>query len=221
MPNTTSQIFKRIVFTVGSLILLGIILSIVNEYYHARKICEKSIHDRLVAIVSTAVLQIDGDDFDLLRDKKDFSSDKYLKIAHILQDIRNANKLEKDAIKTLRREGNITNFVVTSNNQNVINQEFDLWREMNPTFNKGEVEVKLSYDKNNREYASAFAPIKNTNSEIVGLLQVDMSVDDSYPFPTDYIILPLILGTILLIISIIVIRLILRPLQYSIDAKKT
>jgi twitching motility protein PilJ len=187
------------------------------DYYKAKNIVQEAINEKLIALVSTSAIQIDGDSFDLIRSSADFNNEHYLNVAGVLQAIRAANKLEKDAVKTLRRQGNITNFVVTSNNQNVINQEFNLWREMNPTFNKGYIELKSPYDRGEKLYMSAFAPIKNAVSEIVGLIQIDVEVSDNYPALSQFLMFPLVISVILIILSIIIIRVVLNPLQNNIN----
>jgi twitching motility protein PilJ len=187
------------------------------DYYLAKDTVQKAINEKILSIVSTSALQIDGDSFDLIRNPADFNSEHYLKIAGVLQNIRTANKLEKDAVKTLRRNGNFTNFVVTSNNQNVINKEFNLWKEMNPTFNKGYIELKSPYDRGDKLYMSAFAPIKNVASEIVGLLQIDIEVTEKYPSFSQFLVLPIVISVILIIIGIVLIKIVLNPLKRSID----
>lgn len=218
MPATSSQILKKIVLILLPIVIIGLFVIALWDYSLNRESVQKAINNELIAIASTGAIQIDGEIFDAIRNTKDFESDNYFKIGGTLQAIRNANKLEKDAVKTLRRRGNITNFVVTSNNRNVINQEFDLWGEMNPTFNKGSIEIKPPYSRADKLYVSALAPIKNRASEIVGILQIDMAVDDRFPPLMDYLQLPIIVSVILLLISIIILKSVLKPLQENIES---
>jgi len=217
MPGTTSLILRKIVSIFLPLVIFGLLISALWDYYLAKNVAQEAINEKMIALVSTSVIQIDGDSFDLIRSSSDFNNEHYLRIAGVLQGIRAANKLEKDAVKTLRRQGNITNFVVTSNNQNVINQEFNLWGEMNPTFNNGYVEIKSPYNIEDKLYMSAFAPIKNSVSEIVGLLQIDVDVSDKYPELFQFLILPIVMSVILILTGIIIVKSILNPLQKSIN----
>jgi twitching motility protein PilJ len=221
MPSTSSKLFKKIIQFLIPFVIIGLFANALWDYYLAHQTVDKAIEEKLIAIVSTGASQIDGDIFDMIRSSKDFNSDNYKQITTALQAIRNANKLEKDAVKSLRRRGNITNFVVTSSNENVINKEFNLWGEMNPVFNKGFIEVKTPYDKNSRLYISGFAPIKNDMSQIVGLLQVDIPVEGTYPSLIDYLILPIIISIVLLLLGIIIVKIILKPLQENIDSLST
>jgi len=217
MPGTTALILRKIVYIFLPLVIIGLFILATWDYFLAKNTVQEAINERLISIVSTSVIQIDGDSFDLIKNPVDFNSEHYLKIAGVLQNIRTANKLEKDAVKTLRRRGNITNFVVTSNNQNVINKEFNLWKEMNPTLNKGYIELKSPYDRGDKVYMSAFAPIKNAASEIVGLLQIDLEVTDKYPLYSGFLIVPLIISVIIIVIGIVLLKVVLNPLQKSID----
>jgi twitching motility protein PilJ len=217
MPGTTTLILRKIILFFLPLVVIGLFVLAILDFYQAKDIVQETLNEKLVSMVSTSALQIDGDGFDLIRTPADFNNQHYLKIAGILQSIRNANKLEKDAVKTLRRKGNITNFVVTSNNQNVINKEFNLWKEMNPTLNKGYIELKPPYSRGDKLYMSAFAPIKNSASEIVGLLQIDMDVANKYPSLSQFLFVPVFISLILIILGIIIIKVILNPLKKSIE----
>jgi len=218
MPATSSQIYKKILWVILPLIIIGLFVLAIFDYSDRRDSAREAIYNELIAIASTGVIQIDGEVFDAIRSTKDFENDNYLKIAATLQAIRNANKLEKDAVKTLRRRGNVTNFVVTSNNRNIINQEFDLWGEMNPTFNQGSIAVRSPYPRAGKYYVSVFAPIKNRTSEIVGLLQIDMPVDNKLPSLIDHLLMPIIVSTLLILIGTIFLKLILKPLQNNIES---
>ena len=218
MPATSSQIYKKTLFVLLPFVIIGLFVIAFIDYFQTRDSAQEAIYKELIAIASTGVIQIDGEVFDAIKSPKDFENENYLEIAATLQAIRNANKLEKDAVKTLRRRGNVTNFVATSNNRNVINQEFDLWGEMNPTFNQGSIEVKSPYSRGGSYYASAFAPIKKRTSEIVGLLQIDMPVDNRFPSLIDYLLIPAIVSTLLILISTIILKLILKPLQNNIES---
>jgi hypothetical protein len=124
MSGTTSLILRKIEIIFVPLLIGGLLITAIWDYYIAKNIAQEAIYEKLIAMVSTGAIQIDGDSFDLIRSSSDFNNEHYLNVAGVLQAIRAANKLEKDAVKTLRRKGNVTNFVVTSNNQNVINKEF-------------------------------------------------------------------------------------------------
>jgi len=221
MPGTSTEIFKRIVLIIFPLVIVGLFISAWWDYNHANEAAQKAIEGRALSIAATAALNIDGDIFESIKDDNDYNTDRYQQINRILQGICVANKLRNDAAKTLRRKGNVTSFVVTSSNRNLINQEFNLWKEMNPTFNKGSVEIKVPYIQNGKLSISSFAPIKNRASEIVGLLQLDIGIEESHPSIFNYMIVPIIVSVLLLIIGSVIIKIILKPLQNSIDSLST
>jgi twitching motility protein PilJ len=68
---------------------------------------------------------------------------------------------------------------------------------------------------------SVFAPIKNNLGGVVGLLQIDCSVKESVPQLSDYLWLPIIVGVILLIIGFIILKLIFRPFQETVNSLAT
>ncbi len=218
MPGTSTEIFRRIVLIIFPLVIVGLFISAGWDYYHASEDAQKAIEVRALAITATAALNIDGDIFESIKDENDYNTDQYKQINRILQGVCVVNKLRNDAAKTLRRKGNVTSFVVTSSNRNLINQEFNLWKEMNPTFNKGSAEIKKPYIKNGKLFISSFAPIKNRASEIVGLFQLDIGVEESRPSIVNYMMVPAFVSVFLLIIGSVIIKIIFKPLQSSIDS---
>jgi len=218
MPGTNSQILKKILLWFFPLIILGYLITAILQYVRAEESELNGAVKKVKAIASTAAAQIDGEKFEQIRQTSDADSDNYRSISQNLKAVCAANKLPIDAAKTLRRNGNVTNFVVTSDNRNLINQEFNLWGEMNPTFNQGEVEIRLPYQKMGHTVISAFAPIKDTKAQIVGLLQIDMTIDEIMPAVIDFFLVPVAVSLLICLIGFFIIRYVLEPLQESIDA---
>jgi twitching motility protein PilJ len=188
------------------------------NYLHDREMAERGAGERAMAIAASGAALINGDAFEEIQHLIDFKSDAYITISHQLQSLCTYNRLRNDAAKTLRRKGNVTNFVVSSANRNMINQEFNLWAEMNTTFNSGEISIKPGYQRDDHLFVSGFAPIKNKSSEVVGILQIDLVIDDIFPPLTDYLKLPILALVFILILIVLVYKLIFDPLQDSIDS---
>ena len=74
---------------------------------------------------------------------------------------------------------------------NEICQEFDLWLEMNPTFNNGDIQTKTPYTIYGKDYMSVFAPIKE-NSTVVAALQIDLNVSQKLPSLAKYLLVPIL-----------------------------
>jgi twitching motility protein PilJ len=215
---TSSQLAKIIIISVIPFILIALFFLAMWDYSGARSDAEKSAEILLKQIVTSSIELIDGNLFSQINDPEDYNGEIYQSLAGILENIQRTNKLGYAGVKALRRKENLTSYVITSDKRNMIGQEFDLWLEMNPVFNKGQIEVKSPYDYNNTVYMSAFGPIRQENGEIVGLLQVDKNISDIYPELISFLYMPAGLSILCILGVVILIPIQLRPLQISIDS---
>jgi len=152
---------------------------------------------------TNGALQIDGDLFDQITSTESYSDERYKKIFSMVQRFQTANGLSPWQVKTLRRKGNVTEYVVTAESRNRIGEEFDLWGEMNPTINNGQVTVRGPYDIGDKKLISAFAPIRKSNAQIVGVLQVDQDLSER-TFNMGKIFFPVAIGYILSVAGILI-----------------
>ena len=213
-----SNLVKKIFIVLFPILLAGMFFQAVWNYNNVCAESEINAGKYLKAIVDNNAAFIDGDMFEKIQNQADNENTAYMEIAAILEKVKTANQLGTSDIKTLRRKGNITSYVISPGENNNVGEEFDLWLEMNPVFNKGSIEIKQPYSKNDRTYMSAFAPIQKTNGDIVGLLQIDKDISDSYPDFMSFMIMPLILSIGGIIILFVVIKLMGKPFQESIDS---
>jgi twitching motility protein PilJ len=220
MPQTSTQLLHKIIITVSPIIIFIFFLIALYQYSIVSGSIEKAIEERLISIAATSAPFIDATRIVALDENSDLQSENYLETKGILQKIRNANNLEHGAVKVLRRKGSVTEIVVTSASRNVVGQEFDLWLEMNPTFNNGDIQTKSPYTINGQEYMSVFAPIKE-NSTVVAALQVDFNVSQKLPSLTKYLLVPILVSVVLILLGIVLLRIILRPLQETVNALST
>ncbi len=160
-------------------------------------------------------LQIDGDVFEKIRETNDYKNEAYEQIYNSLQRFQTANGLASWQVKTLRRKGNVTEYVVTGDNRNRIGEEFDLWGEMNPTINNGQVTARGPYEDDNKILVSAFAPIRGSGAQIAGLLQIDLDFTHKSSGLRE-ILIPVVTGLLISILGIfIAIMLIGNKIQKS------
>jgi hypothetical protein len=218
MQATSSRILKKIAILFLPFLVLGIFAMALWDYFNACDMAEISAGEKSMAIAATGAALINGDGFSEIKHTTDFKSEAYKKISHSLQSLCTNNNLRNDAAKTLRRKGNITNYVAISANRNLINQEFNLWAEMNATFNSGIIAVKSRYNREEHSFISGFAPIKNNADKVVGILQIDLLADDIFPPLENYLIIPLVLVALILILVFAVYKMVFEPLQESIDS---
>ena len=218
MLKTSNQIIKKIIIFLFPVIIIIIFSISVFYYLQILDLTENSLEENLKSVAVTTVAHLNGDMFEQITKKEDYNNEIYKKIYEVLKRIRDNNNLEKNAVKTLRLKGNFTNYIVTSEERNYINVEFNLWFEMNSTFNSGTVNVKKSYKRSGKTYISSFAPIKNSHNQIVGILQVDKVIDHYLPSLFDFIFFPLVIAFILVVSGFIILKIILRPFQKVIEA---
>jgi len=215
---STSNLVKKILLFLIPILLAGMFFQAVWNYNIVCVKSEINAGKYLKAIVANNAALIDGEMFEKIQNQTDYDNTAYMEIAAILEKVKISNHLGSSDIKTLRRKGNITSFVISPGEKNNIGKEFDLWLEMNSVFNRGSIEIKQPYSKDDRTYMSAFAPIRRTNGDIAGLLQIDMDISDSYPDFISFMIMPLILSFGGIIILFVLIKLMSKPLQESIDS---
>ncbi len=176
---------------------------------------EQAVTTDVKLIALNGALQINGSIFENIRDASNYNDQSYQQIFSSIQRFRTANKLAPWQVKTLRRKRNVTEFVVTAENRNRIGEEYNLWGEMNPTINNGEVSIRGPYMDAGKKLITAFAPIQVNASRIVGLLQVDLDMS-GMSSGWKGILLPVATGLITSICGILIVMLlVVKKLQAS------
>jgi methyl-accepting chemotaxis protein len=208
---------KFFVFILPVLIVVWAVMALwLSAGYRAQAVDMFLTNARDVALNSA--LQIDGATFEKIQSSDDYNGGAYEQVFKSLQKIRTANGMSAWQIKTLRRKGNVTEYVVTAESRNRIGEEFDLWGEMNPVMNSGLATARGPYEENEKSLISAFAPIRSVNAQIVGLLQIDFDISNTAP-GLEKVIVPVVAGLILSIAgSLMVIMLVGSELKKSADS---
>jgi methyl-accepting chemotaxis protein len=217
MAKTGTQVIKKVVLLFFPLVLVLIFAASVWQYHLSQRAITTAIASQLRTMAVTAASQIDGSLIQRIVKPSDYDTEAYKKIYKSLESIQLANNLEPARVKILRRKGNFTAFIASSENKNVIDQDNNLWFEMNSTFYRGTVEIKPPYKMDGRTYMSVFAPLRNRDDVIAGLLQIDVAVGDKLTAIYIYMIPAVITGLIFLIGGILLLWLAVRPLQKNID----
>jgi twitching motility protein PilJ len=215
---TTSQLIKKIMIVLLPVLLIGIFGQALWHYNITCNDREENIGDFLKGVVANNAALINGSKFEMIQNQSDFESETYKEIEILLNKIQTSYNLAVSDIKTLRRKENITLQVVSPGQQNNIGKEFDLWLEMNPVFNRGSVEIKESYIQNSKSYLSAFAPITKINGDVVGLLQIDKDISNSYPDLISFLIMPVLLSVAGIFVILVVLKITSKPLQNTVDS---
>lgn len=217
MTNTAQRVLKRIysiLFPVVFIVILGII--IIN-FLNIKEQADTQLKNELQAMALTSVISIDEELISQIKTKEDFEKESYTKLSETLRQIRNNNRLEADAIKILRLDGNVTRYVAGSEVRNLIDEEQNLYIEMNDVFNKGLTTIRGPYQKGTKKYMSVFTPIKNTQQQVAALLQIEKDV--GVLLPTIYGHILLFLGGVIIIFLTVLLLLssVSHNLQHSIN----
>ena len=218
MIKTSTKIIKKIMIFLFPVFIIMIFSITVFYYLQIRELTEKSLENSLKSIATTAISSLDGNMLEKITRKSDYNNDVYNTIHTILKRVSDNNNLEKNGVKILRLKGNFTSYIVTSDSKNYINEEYNLWFEMNSTFNSGSINIKKAYLRYGKTYISCFAPIKNDMNQIIGILEVDKVIDSYLPSIFNFLIFPFVLTLFILAAGIIILKILLRPFQRVINS---
>lgn len=151
------------------------------SYILAYNELEKSLGQQLQSIAATAALGIDGDEHDSIRATQEnymevHSQEPFTSIRDHLRNVKQANNLKQE-LYTFRREGGKLHYVVMSHERSYVDT-YDIKEAMLPTLNDGKSAYTGVYGDENGQWISGYAPIRDKNGAIVGLLEVDYRVDE-------------------------------------------
>jgi methyl-accepting chemotaxis protein len=148
-----------------STVLIGIFIYAVNKVY-----LERGLRQSLEKLAATSSLMIDGEIHKRITSDE---SPEYLVIQSVLRKIKDINELDAP-VYTLKRsfEKNKVACVVTSDEASLLGARYNLNNEMSRAFKKGVVTCTNFYTDKTGTWVSAFAPIRDRDDHIVGLLKV-------------------------------------------------
>ncbi|MBL7872058.1 MAG: HAMP domain-containing histidine kinase [Cyclobacteriaceae bacterium] len=177
--------FKRINTRLLMLVSLAIILLVayftVNNYYSILKKSKEEVLHRLMAISNTAALLIDGDAHERLSIKyverdaivKTTQDSLYASIQSLLTMVSAANHLSTPLYTIVYFPPDSTfHFIATSSETPYFRHSYKNYpRELLVNLETGG--VLDSYEDENGKWLSAFSPIKNSEGNVVALLEAD------------------------------------------------
>jgi twitching motility protein PilJ len=163
------------------------------------------------------VSQLSTERINNIKEANDFESQDYQRLSDILKDYKNVINYNTNELKILRRKGNITTYVASSDNENKIGKETGLMLEMNDVFNQGETKIRGPYKMDGNIFISVMNPIKE-NDEIIGLLQSDVEISDKIPDLYIHIIYAVAITLIVTLISLFLLKFSMLRFQFVIDS---
>jgi twitching motility protein PilJ len=134
-----------------------------------------------------------------------------------LRAIRNVLDLNADAVKILRKKGNLSEILLSDDSEAAAGKSFDLWKEMNLSLRTGNATSRI-FEKEGKEFVAGFAPIKGDSSGVVSLLMLEKDLSKQEPAILSFVVLPVMIVIILLLAAVIFIFFDAKKLQSGIDS---
>ncbi|MFZ5863925.1 MAG: HD domain-containing phosphohydrolase [Nitrospirota bacterium] len=171
-----TSLTTRLVGLIAVVVVATLSLTTWRIYVDRNRSLEDDLGQRLLSIVQTAALMIDGAAHEEIAAPEDATIPEFLELRSRLRLVQSANGLNS-SIYTLRRLGNATEFVVMTDEMPYIGNRYQLRREMLPVFEQGRSTYTRLYVDDHGEWISAYAPIRDATGHVVGLLDLDYPAD--------------------------------------------
>jgi len=178
-----------LIFEVTALITILILLvssiSIYIIYNLSYEALKTQIENQLTMIASNTTVAIDIEKLKTIKTEKDEGNKVYMELQKKLQDIKKASMEKLRYVYTLAKSGDKCIYILDAapiedtENHSTVGSEFSLedYPEAIKGFIQPTAEKKLSYDKEFKIWSqSGYAPIKDNNGKVVGVVGVDMDV---------------------------------------------
>ena len=217
MPNTSSKITRKSLLFLFPLFL--VIFAGYNywEYEKSKSTFLDIIFTDFKSINKLVSSQLEIEKINNIITPDNFNNDNYGHIAAILKSLKDSFEYEVEEVKLLRRKGNVTSIIASSEPKNEIGQESGLLLEMNDVFNQGNSSIRGPFKEGDQIYLSVMTPIKN-NSDTIALMQVDINVTKNIPTLIFYLVVAIMLAIVMAIFSYILIKLALLKFQFNVDS---
>jgi len=216
MPNTSIKVARQVLIFILPLAFIVFLGFGYYQYQDTQIKLQTIINTGLKSYVSSSVSLIDTEKVDQIVKSEDYDSDGYNNLIKVLDNIKEKSDYQISKVNIFRRTGNSISYVASTDRENLIGKEFDLWLEMNEVLNNGSIQVRGPYSIDDKQYFSAIAPIK-TDLIVAGLLIIETNVNDQILSLQNYLVVAIIAFVIFLIIGFILVKLSLNPFQSTID----
>jgi serine phosphatase RsbU (regulator of sigma subunit) len=166
----------------AGLVLLGAILALLLPLrYSMRMQVIEDMQRELQAIARTAALQLDGDLHRQVAQTRDPNDPAFIALRDALLAVRRANpELSERQIYTFYRAGEHVCFGVMTQETPFVGDPYELREGMLGVFERGESHVTDLYEDEYGRWVSAYAPIRDSEGQVTGLLEVDHLADEYF-----------------------------------------
>lgn len=181
---------------------------------------ERSLGMQLETIVRTGAIGIDGNMHDQIKSNDDVDGQAFQTIRNHLLAIKEANQLDTE-VYTFRQMGEQLMFIVMTNEKPYVGDTYSIRPEMRPTLTKGQPAHTGVYGDSHGEWISAYAPIRDANGNLSGLLEADYEVHTFFALLREKFLFLLLkslgFAAVAIIASFLLARSVTRKLVYLTD----
>lgn len=202
MGKTSFKIFKNYLKVLLPVtLIIAAIWAVLQRDNNIDTDMQEQVYE-LANIANTGAALLSLSDVTLIKNKDDYNSAWYTKVADQIKALKNSIKNKDVAIAIIRKNsGNLVNkVIITDALENRVGNDYDVFPEITNAFNEKSVQTKIDIQENeNRINLYAFAPLSN-NEMLVLSSQFVQNDKNLWSFIT----WPVILVAALLLISLIV-----------------
>ena len=213
MKNNGKLTFK----IVGSISLVVIVLSFILCLIISNTVSnsvQQSLSNWLKNTAAMSSQMLDGDLYTTFTDESQMDSDEYLQEVTKLRKIQNSMNITY--VYTFRMNGEKIEFVLDaddSEEQASIGEEYDyLEEEMEIAFNGTPSVGKEPYTDDFGTFLSAYAPILNSNGDVVGIVGADIDASEIGKMRVHFLVISIILMLVFSVLVILAIYIITKKI---------
>ncbi|KAA3606524.1 MAG: HAMP domain-containing protein [Calditrichaeota bacterium] len=163
----------------SGLVALTIFIVLMIDFHITGQDIEKDLGNQLIRIARTSAISIDGDKHEFLAKTKDVNSTEFIEIRDYLREVKEANYLNTEIYTLIETENpDSLMFLVMTNDESFLGSKYQAEEKIHKNvFKSQKSERSKLYTDEHGEWISATASITNSKGEMVGILQIDYSVD--------------------------------------------
>ncbi len=185
-----------------ALLALVVLWAYMQRAYDADENVQLQI-DQLMDIANTAAALISENDVSLIKSSSDYkASSWYTKVAEQMKRLKSSIGDSNVDITLVKKDSPVNTVIMKDDEANHIGEDFDSYPELRKAFNDRVAQTKIDIQENeDSTVLYAFAPLSNSNTYVLALSKKFTKEDNNFWF---FITLPLVITTILFVLSLVV-----------------
>ncbi len=163
----------------SGLVALTIFIVLMIDFHLTGQDIEKDLGNQLIRIARTSAISIDGDKHESLAKTKDPNSPDFIEIRDYLRQVKEANYLDTEVYTFIETENpDSLMFLVMTNEKSFLGAKYKADERLHKKVIKSQKSERSElYTDDHGEWISATASIFNSKNEMVGILQIDYSIE--------------------------------------------